>query len=136
MFRWIVGSPVGSWNRDGTYKRKQHKIWVQNNWQHTLRVQWEAMVGSLPIFRRERPLRERPITLTPALPLRLFTCGKADRSRRAKCSFFLLIIWSKRTKTAPTNLVVYVFCAINFKFGFRFDLRGCLEAVLASKHHF
>ena len=49
---------------------------------------------------------------------------------------FFLIICSKKTKTAQTNMGAYVVWAANFKSDFRFYLRGCLEAVSASKPHF
>ena len=45
-------------------------------------------------------------------------------------------ICSKKGQTGQTNMVAYVGWAINFKSDFRFDLRGCLEAALASKPHF
>ena len=47
--------------------------------------------------------------------------------------FLLSAIWSKKVKTAKTKMVAYVEWAMNFKSDFRFDLRGCFEAVLASK---
>ena len=66
----------------------------------------------------------------------IFTCGEADRSRRGKWVLLLSANWSKKVKTVQTNMVAYVVWAINFKHDFRFDLQGCLEAVLASKPHF
>ena len=52
-------------------------------------------------------------------------------------SFFLLSVrFQKEVKTAKTNMVAYVVWAKNFKSDFRFDLRGCLEATVASKPQF
>ena len=67
--------------------------------------------------------------------LRLFACGEADRSSRDKLcsSFFFLIKVQKKAKTVKTNMVSW---AINFKSEVRPDLRGCLEATVASKPHF
>ena len=65
-----------------------------------------------------------------------FRCGKADNSSRHKlCSFFFFLSSlevQKRVKTVQANMVVYVIWAINFKCDVRYDLRGCLEAIVAS----
>ena len=71
----------------------------------------------------------------------LFSCGEADHSSRDKwvlSSFFLLSSHEvqKKVQTVQTNIVVYVIWAINFKYDVRCDLRGCLEAIGASKPHF
>ena len=56
-----------------------------------------------------------------------FTCGKADRSSRGELpSFFFPSFGPKRAKTAQTSMVTYVIWAINFKYDFIFDIRGCL----------
>ena len=46
---------------------------------------------------------------------------------------FFLIICPKMAKTVQTNMVAYVILAINFKSEVRSDLRGYLEAVVASE---
>ena len=48
-------------------------------------------------------------------------------------SFFLTKL--KRAKTVQTNMESYVDWAIEFKSDFTLDLRGCLEATVASKPH-
>ena len=68
-----------------------------------------------------------------------FRCGKADNSSRHQlCSFFFFLSSlevQKRVKTVQANMVVYVIWAINFKSDVRYDLRGCLEAIVTSKLH-
>ena len=62
--------------------------------------------------------------------------GLVEASYVLSFFFFLPPFGPKRVKTAQTNMVAYVVWDINFKSDFRIDLRGCLEAVLASKPHF
>ena len=50
--------------------------------------------------------------------------------------FFFLIKVQKKAKTVQRNMVAYVVLAMNFKSEVRSDLQGCLEATVASKHHF
>ena len=44
--------------------------------------------------------------------------------------------FQKQVDRVQTNMVAWVVRATNIKSDFRFDLQGCLEAVLASKPHF
>ena len=51
--------------------------------------------------------------------------------------FFLLYNEvQKKVQTVQTNMVAYAIWATNFKSEVRCDLRGCLEAIVASKPHF
>ena len=42
----------------------------------------------------------------------------------------------RKDKTVQTNMVAYVVWAINYKSEISFDLRGCLEVIVASKPYF
>ena len=66
----------------------------------------------------------------------LVAAKPSNSSRGELSSFFLLSKCKKRVKTVQTNMVAYVIWAINFKSEVRSDLRGCLEAIVASKSHF
>lgn len=50
--------------------------------------------------------------------------------------FFLSVKVQKKAKAVQTNMLAYVVWAIIFKSEVRSDLQGCLEAIVASKHHF
>ena len=60
----------------------------------------------------------------------------ASRDKLVLSSFSLSHEVQKRVKTVQTNMVAYIICVINFQSDVRSDLRGCLEAIVASKLHF
>ena len=69
----------------------------------------------------------------------LFSCGSEAPATLVELNVLLLSSskkMKKSFKTAQTNMVAYVIWAINFKSEVRSDLRGCLEAIVASKSHF
>ena len=73
--------------------------------------------------------------------LSYLVAAKPSNSSRGELSpsfFFLLLSHEvqKKVQTVQTNMVAYVVWAINFKSEVRSDLRGCLEAIGASKPHF
>ena len=67
----------------------------------------------------------------------IFSCGEATTLMEMNfLSFFFLIICPKEGQTVQTNMVAYKVWVTDFKSEVRSDLRGCLEAKMASKPHF
>ena len=79
------------------------------------------------------PLLEHLVFLVAAKPTTLVEIS----------GFFLSFIFfllshevQKKVQTVQTNMVLYAIWATNFESEVRCDLRGCLEAIVASKPHF